>query len=100
MHVKCGMMLDARKLFDETPDRNVVSWNTIIGGLVDSGDYAESFRIFLETWCEFSQAGSMLLAIMLRTAAGLGVVSIGSQLHVIAVKMNLDYGYFCYLCID
>lgn len=94
MHVKCGMMLDARKLFDEMPERNVVSWNTVIGGLVDAGDYAESFQLFLEMWCEFSEAGSRLLAIMLRAVAGLGVVSLGSQLHAIVVKMNLGTDIF------
>ncbi|KAL2550634.1 Pentatricopeptide repeat-containing protein [Forsythia ovata] len=35
MHVKCGMMIDARRLFDTMPEMNLVSWNIIIGGLVD-----------------------------------------------------------------
>ncbi|KAI9092498.1 hypothetical protein K1719_027626 [Acacia pycnantha] len=34
MHVKCGMMIDACKLFDEMPERNLLSWNTILAGLV------------------------------------------------------------------
>ncbi|PRQ53594.1 putative pentatricopeptide [Rosa chinensis] len=33
MHVKCGMMIHARHLFEEMPERNSVSWNTIIGVL-------------------------------------------------------------------
>uniref|UniRef100_A0A7N0ZQZ9 DYW domain-containing protein n=1 Tax=Kalanchoe fedtschenkoi TaxID=63787 RepID=A0A7N0ZQZ9_KALFE len=94
MHVKCGMMLDARKLFDEMPDRNVVSWNTVIGGLVDSGEYMESFQLFLEMWHEFPEADSRLLAVMLRAAAGLGVILVGTQLHSVAVKMNLGRDIF------
>ncbi|CAM9001700.1 unnamed protein product [Rhodiola kirilowii] len=94
MHVKCGMMLNARKLFDEMPERNVVSWTTVIGGLVDSGDYKESFRLFLDMWCESLETGPRLVAIMLRAAAGLGGIFVGSQLHAIAVKMNLSRNIF------
>ncbi|KAL2459601.1 Pentatricopeptide repeat-containing protein [Forsythia ovata] len=52
MHVKCGMMIDAdaHRLFDTMPERNLVSWNIIIGGLVDVGDYVEAFRLFLMMW--------------------------------------------------
>lgn len=32
MYAKCGRMLDARRLFDEMPDRNVVSWTVILAG--------------------------------------------------------------------
>jgi hypothetical protein len=35
MHVECRMMIDSRRVFDEMPERNFVSWNTIIKGLVD-----------------------------------------------------------------
>ena len=71
MHVKCGMMIDARRLFDEMPERNLVSWNTIISGLADVGDFMEAFRLFLIMWEEFSDAGSFTFAVMIRASAGL-----------------------------
>jgi hypothetical protein len=43
MHVKCQMMIDTRSLFDEMPGRKFVLWNTIIEGLLDSGDYLDAF---------------------------------------------------------
>ncbi|XP_027151201.1 pentatricopeptide repeat-containing protein At5g50390, chloroplastic-like [Coffea eugenioides] len=88
MHVKCGMMIDARKLFDDMPERNLVSWNMIIGGLVDSGDYLEAFRLFFMMWEEFPDAGSRTFAMMIRASAGLQLISPGRQLHSLALKMD------------
>lgn len=89
MHVKCKMMVDARVLFDEMPERNLVSWNTIIWGIVDSGDYKEAFRFFLMMWEEYSDAGSRTFATMIRASAGLERIFLGRQLHSCALKMGV-----------
>jgi pentatricopeptide repeat protein len=94
MHVKCGMMIDARRLFDEMPERNLVSWNTIISGLVDVGDFMEAFRLFLNMWEEFSDAGSFTFAVMIRASAGLELISIGRQLHACTLKMSIGDDIF------
>ncbi|KAL2476554.1 Pentatricopeptide repeat-containing protein [Abeliophyllum distichum] len=89
MHVKCGMMIDAHRLFDTMPERNLVSWNIIIGGLVDVGDYVEAFRLFLMMWEEFVDVGSRTFATMIRSSAGLELISPGQQLHACTLKMGL-----------
>ncbi|KAL7114529.1 hypothetical protein ACP275_04G126700 [Erythranthe tilingii] len=94
MHVKCGMMIDARRLFEEMPERNLVSWNTIIGGLVDSGDYIDAFRLFLMMWEDTSDIGSRTFATMIRASAGLELISPGQQLHSCALKMGLSEDVF------
>ncbi|PKI38083.1 hypothetical protein CRG98_041552 [Punica granatum] len=94
MHVKCGMMLDARRLFDEMPEKNLVSWNTIVAGLVDSGDYVEAVGLFLTMWEEFSEGESRLFATMIRASAGLGLISLGKQLHSCALKMGVGEDIF------
>ncbi|KAL3839077.1 hypothetical protein ACJIZ3_023668 [Penstemon smallii] len=94
MHVKCGMMIDARHLFEEMPERNLVSWNTIIGGLVDSGDYLDAFRLFFMIWDEESDVGSRTFATMFRASAGLELISPGKQLHSCALKMGVCHDVF------
>ncbi|XP_077242158.1 pentatricopeptide repeat (PPR-like) superfamily protein [Tasmannia lanceolata] len=94
MHVKCGMMIDARRLFDEMPERNSVSWNTIIGGLVDLGNYKEAFQLFLLMWQELSDAGSRTFATVIRACAGLGLLFAGRQLHSCVLKMGIDRNIF------
>ncbi|KAG9153552.1 hypothetical protein Leryth_008489 [Lithospermum erythrorhizon] len=101
MHVKCGMMIDARMLFDDLPERNIVSWNIIISGLVESGDYLGAFRLFLEMWEEFDNLGSRTFAIMIRASAGLELISPGMQLHSCALKLGLcDNVYVSCALID
>lgn len=90
MHVKCGMMIDARILFDEMPQRNMVSWNTMIAGVVDAGDYMEAYRLFLMMWVESLETDSRTFATMIRATAGLGMIIPGKQLHTCAVKMGVS----------
>ncbi|KAJ1292003.1 hypothetical protein BS78_02G359900 [Paspalum vaginatum] len=42
----CGSMADARRLFDEMPERDVVSWNTVIGGYVRAEDVSTAVEMF------------------------------------------------------
>uniref|UniRef100_A0A2P2QLM2 Uncharacterized protein MANES_06G119200 n=1 Tax=Rhizophora mucronata TaxID=61149 RepID=A0A2P2QLM2_RHIMU len=94
MHVKCRMMIDARNLFDAMSERNLVSWNTIITGLVDMGDHMEAFRLFLVMWEEFSDGESRTFATMIRASAGLGLISVGRQLHSCILKMGIGDDIF------
>ncbi|KAG9454258.1 hypothetical protein H6P81_007162 [Aristolochia fimbriata] len=94
MHVKCGMMMDARRVFAEMPEKNLVSWNTIIGGLVDSGDYEEAVDLFLLMWNECSDVGTRSFATVLRASVGLGLVSLGRQLHSCVFKMGFKSDIF------
>ncbi|KAL2937452.1 hypothetical protein RDABS01_020901 [Bienertia sinuspersici] len=88
MHVKCGMLIDARTLFDEMPHRNLVTWNTMIAGVVDAGDFIEAYRLFLMMWSESCEADSRTFATMIRATAGLGLIYPGKELHSCVVKMG------------
>ncbi|XP_010551051.1 PREDICTED: pentatricopeptide repeat-containing protein At3g21470 [Tarenaya hassleriana] len=46
MYGECGCTLDARKVFDEMPDRNVATWNAMIGGYMRNGDTASASSLF------------------------------------------------------
>ncbi|XP_021739321.1 pentatricopeptide repeat-containing protein At5g50390, chloroplastic-like [Chenopodium quinoa] len=94
MHVRCNMLMDARILFDEMPQRNLVSWNIMIAGLVDVGDYVEAYRLFLTMWSEYSEADSRTFATMIRATAGLGLLYPGRQLHSCVLKMGVSDDIF------
>eukprot|EP01018_Ginkgo_biloba_P026293 Gb_12542 [translate_table: standard] len=46
MYVKCGSIDDARQVFDEMPERNVVSWNAMIAGYAQNGHVDEAVILF------------------------------------------------------
>ncbi|XP_057960895.1 pentatricopeptide repeat-containing protein At3g62890-like [Malania oleifera] len=46
MYAVCGNVRDARKLFDESPVVDSVSWNSILAGYVQKGDVEEAKLVF------------------------------------------------------
>ncbi|XP_004516865.1 pentatricopeptide repeat-containing protein At1g18485 [Cicer arietinum] len=45
MYSKCGYLCEARVLFDMNEDKNVVSWNSMIGGYSKEGDFRGTFDL-------------------------------------------------------
>ncbi|KAB2094157.1 hypothetical protein ES319_A02G137100v1 [Gossypium barbadense] len=46
MYSRCGNLIDSRKVFDEMPERNVVTWNAMIGGYFKNGDRESALEVF------------------------------------------------------
>ncbi|XP_060972788.1 pentatricopeptide repeat-containing protein At4g22760 [Cannabis sativa] len=49
---KSGDMVSARKVFDEMPERNVVSWNAVLSGYLRFGNLKEAQKVFVEIPCK------------------------------------------------
>ncbi|OVA20251.1 Pentatricopeptide repeat [Macleaya cordata] len=48
VYSKCGMIDDSFKVFSEMPDKNVVSWNSMITGYAQNGLTSKSLLLFRE----------------------------------------------------
>lgn len=48
MYVKCGGVVDGRKVFDEMTERDVVSWNSVVYGYVKMGWMKKARELFDE----------------------------------------------------
>lgn len=46
MYCKCGSLQDADALFSRMPQRDVISWSTMISGLAQNGRSIEALRVF------------------------------------------------------
>jgi pentatricopeptide repeat protein len=46
MYCKCGCLEDARKVFDQVPERNIVSWNAMLSGYAQHGLGKEALSLF------------------------------------------------------
>nr|DAD45066.1 TPA_asm: hypothetical protein HUJ06_003296 [Nelumbo nucifera] len=73
MYSKCRDIVCSRRVFDEMPDRNVVTWNAMIGGYSRNGDMGSASFIFERmpektevTWAEmidgFARNGDIVAA--------------------------------------
>eukprot|EP01018_Ginkgo_biloba_P032972 Gb_02573 [translate_table: standard] len=48
MYAKCGSIKKARDIFDKMPQRDTVSWNTMIAGYIQNGQVNEAVKLFQE----------------------------------------------------
>lgn len=46
LYSACGFLSSARKMFDEMPNKDVVSWNAMVVGYLRSGDLDEGLNLF------------------------------------------------------
>lgn len=62
MYADCGSLSDARKVFDESPVLDLVSWNSILAGYVQMGDVEEAKVLFDEMpRCNVIASNSMIV---------------------------------------
>ncbi|XP_062178713.1 pentatricopeptide repeat-containing protein At1g03540 [Phragmites australis] len=86
MYAKCGMMVDARKVFDRMKVRNAVSWCALLGGYCQSGEHEEVLSLFRQMDKEDDDWYS--LGTLLRSCAGLSAVKLGKEIHCRFMRMR------------
>ncbi|GMH09536.1 hypothetical protein Nepgr_011377 [Nepenthes gracilis] len=72
---------DAHKLFDEIPQRNVVSWNTMISGYVHSGQFRKALGVFIELNESELTADAFSFTAALAGCSQLGLLWLGRSIH-------------------
>ncbi|XVE54206.1 hypothetical protein DITRI_Ditri03aG0061800 [Diplodiscus trichospermus] len=81
LYTKAGEFENARKVFDENPDRKLGSWNAIIGGLAQSGRAKEAIDLFLELKkCGFLPDDVTMVSVT-SSCGSLGDLELALQLH-------------------
>ena len=92
MYAKCGDMNSARKLFDEMPERDAVSWNSIVSAYASIGCWDEAFELFGRMRMEEKEPNVVTWNI----AAG-GFLKRGSFLEALRLISSLKE---CNACVD
>ncbi|KAL5549828.1 hypothetical protein UlMin_000004 [Ulmus minor] len=81
MYLKCGDADIARKVFDEMPNRNVVSWNSLISGLAHQGQFKDALRMFRKMQSVGIEPDDVTLVAVLNSCANLGLLELGKWVH-------------------
>ncbi|XP_057743806.1 pentatricopeptide repeat-containing protein At3g12770-like [Arachis stenosperma] len=79
--VKFGKLGDARAVFDEMPERDVVCWNSMIGGYVQWQCFTEAIRMFLEMINCGIRPSRVTMASLLKVCGESGLRKFGRCLH-------------------
>ena len=94
LYSKCGLVDCARKVFDEIPERSLVSWNTMIGSLSRNGEEREALGLFLQMRREGNSLSEFTISSVLCACAGKFALFECKQLHAFAIKLAMDSNVF------
>lgn len=97
MYSKCGHLNDARKLFDEIPERNVVSWTSMIAGYVQNDRPCEAVSLFKElllveesVYEEGVGVDSVLVGCVVSACARICLKSVTECVHGLVTKKGFE----------
>ncbi|KAI7735418.1 hypothetical protein M8C21_033019 [Ambrosia artemisiifolia] len=94
MYLKCNEPHFALQLFDEMPQRNIVSWNSLISGYAQMGRYINAKQVFLEARMENVNVSKYTYASMLSVCAGTGDLELGKVIHGLIIVSGVGVDAF------
>jgi pentatricopeptide repeat protein len=81
MYAKCGSLSDARKVFDELPERDVRSWTVMIAAYSRHGFAEEALALFRQMQHVGIQPDEFVFSTVLPVCAELAAVEQGMKIH-------------------
>ncbi|KAF5177190.1 Pentatricopeptide repeat-containing protein [Thalictrum thalictroides] len=99
MYSKCGFITYARHLFDQSTNRDLVTWNSILAGYAlssehDSSKIFEGFGLF-QLFRRYDLSPSWLtLAPVLKLSLLSGYIRLSESIHCYAAKVGLEFDVF------
>ncbi|MED6218103.1 hypothetical protein PIB30_023818 [Stylosanthes scabra] len=95
MYVKIGDLPSARKVFDEMPHRNVVSWSAVMAGLVRDSYASEALSLFSRMHHEgLTKPNEFTFVSILQACSLTENVTCAYQIHSLIVRSGLESNVF------
>ncbi|GJN18688.1 hypothetical protein PR202_gb05876 [Eleusine coracana subsp. coracana] len=86
MYMRCRCMESAQLLFRNLPDADLVTWSSLITGLLQDGEYIKSFDLFRQMCYTGKRPDSILIASVLSTCASTAAIGCTRETHCYAVR--------------
>ncbi|KAJ0596584.1 putative tetratricopeptide-like helical domain superfamily, DYW domain-containing protein [Helianthus annuus] len=81
MYAKCNELDKARSLFDNMINKNIVTWNVMIGGYTHTHRYKESLELFRTMLQSNYEANEVTFLSVLPACAHMGALDTGKWIH-------------------
>eukprot|EP01018_Ginkgo_biloba_P019470 Gb_05264 [translate_table: standard] len=94
LYAKCGGLIDARRLFEEMPKRNVVSWTAMIAAYAKYGYSEQALMLFYEMQRTGVQPNDFTFASVLPACANLATLEHGKKAHEDILKSGYESDVF------
>ncbi|XP_021806780.1 pentatricopeptide repeat-containing protein At3g53360, mitochondrial [Prunus avium] len=86
MYGKCGSVKDAGKVFDAMPERNVVSWTSLISGHSQNKQEDKAIELYFEMLRSGCRPDHFTFGSIIKACSGLGNAWLGRQVHAHVLK--------------
>ncbi|XP_059433213.1 pentatricopeptide repeat-containing protein At4g39530-like [Corylus avellana] len=99
LYSKCGEMELASMVFFYISEKSVVSWNALLDGYAQVGDWEEILKLFSAISELELKYGKFTLLTVLKSCAHLGNLRGGQAVHALVTKMGSELDKFLICCI-
>ncbi|GMJ11990.1 hypothetical protein like AT2G27610 [Hibiscus trionum] len=89
-YTKFNEIDDARKLFDEIPVRNTITWTTLIKGHLDNGDSESVFGIAQDMYFSGEKFNEHTCSVILQACTEEEDLIRGQQIHGFVIKSGIE----------
>ncbi|XP_038701481.1 putative pentatricopeptide repeat-containing protein At5g52630 [Tripterygium wilfordii] len=94
MYAKSGQINVARKVFDDMPERNVVSWSGMIYGYAQLGEDEEALKLFKNALEEDLDVNDFTFSSVIRVCGNSTLLELGRQIHGLCLKTSFASSSF------
>ncbi|XP_019705907.1 pentatricopeptide repeat-containing protein At4g18520, chloroplastic isoform X1 [Elaeis guineensis] len=94
MYSKTGMLDSCAKLFDGMPERDHISWCTLISGYVAHGFDLEAYGLFRKMYQSRLKPNHFLISSALKGCSMSGILDLGVLIHGLVIKSGLGFDRF------
>ncbi|XP_042489375.1 pentatricopeptide repeat-containing protein At4g39952, mitochondrial [Macadamia integrifolia] len=90
MYSKCGTNEEALLAFSEVPDKDLISWTSIISAYAKGGNISECVELFWEMWAADIDPDGIVIGSMLSGFGNSMMVHAGKAFHGLIVRRNFE----------
>ncbi|KAJ9166622.1 hypothetical protein P3X46_021342 [Hevea brasiliensis] len=91
MYVDCSFLEDAHKMFDEMPDKNIVTWTTMVSAYTISGKPHEAIKLYIQMLDSKAEVpNGFMYSVVLKACGHVGDIELGKLIHKRISRENLD----------
>lgn len=94
MYVKSGAAFLAERMFENAPVKDIVSWNTLFGGMANGDEPAKALCTFLEMSASGLAPNDTTLVNVLQSCSRLHLLSCGESIHAKMIKKSFESDVF------
>jgi pentatricopeptide repeat protein len=94
MYAKCERIEDARKVFDRMPQREAITWTTIVTGYAQNGPAEEALKLFGQMQRAGMRLNEFTFASVVKAGAGIAALEEGRQVHASILKTGFESDIF------